>query len=210
MIATTLLFLSLIGTCSSLYHGLIPHIKRISTSLKGVTSITDSAKLSVTKNLLMWNMIFLSQMAVASASPNQAAPISGNGGLLLNHFVDQTKHPFIDGAKLFRDGKISVYEGETVSILSPISNDEGIRITIGRLAQMKQSEVEEVLESSQRAWNGGQGIWPQMKASARIETMEKVVTSLKEKRNAIIEILMWEICKSQKDASIEFGKRCIF
>ena len=70
---------------------------------------------------------------------------------------------------------------------------------------MSQNEAIETVESASKAWNGGQGVWPQMSAMERINIMKNIIVSLKEKRDEIIHILVWEICKTVKDATTEFG-----
>ena len=49
-----------------------------------------------------------------------------------------------------------------------------------------------------------------MTAQQRIEALEKVVVTLKEKRAEIIKVLMWEICKSIDDATSEFDRTMAF
>lgn len=49
-----------------------------------------------------------------------------------------------------------------------------------------------------------------MTAQQRIEALERVVASLKEARNDIINVLMWEICKTTEDAAAEFDRTMLF
>ena len=49
-----------------------------------------------------------------------------------------------------------------------------------------------------------------MTAQQRIEALEKVVVSLKEARNDIVKVLMWEICKTADDAAAEFDRTMLF
>ena len=55
-------------------------------------------------------------------------------------------------------------------------------------------------KAAKAAWDEGQGTWPQMSVQARIEAMEKYVAAVKERREEIINVLMWEICKNTADA----------
>lgn len=48
--------------------------------------------------------------------------------------------------------------------------------------------------------------WPQMSQADRIAAMEKFVVMLKESRAAIVDVLMWEICKTAADAAKEFDR----
>jgi len=66
------------------------------------------------------------------------------------------------------------------------------------------------LKSSTDAWNGGQGKWPQMSGQERIKAIRNVIIGLKEKRQEIINVLVWEICKTTHDAEIEFDRTIEF
>lgn len=121
------------------------------------------------------------------------------------------KKPFIDGAKTFYGGAIKEFNGKSQEVSSPIIDEEtGKRTVIGKLAQMGTDDITAVLKSAKDAWNNGRGIWPQMSANERIATLEKIVVSLKERRSQIVDVLMWEICKSTEDAAAEFDRTMIF
>jgi len=45
-----------------------------------------------------------------------------------------------------------------------------------------------------------------MSQADRIAAMEKFVVMLKESRDAIVDVLMWEICKTAADAAKEFDR----
>jgi glyceraldehyde-3-phosphate dehydrogenase (NADP+) len=104
--------------------------------------------------------------------------------------------PFIDGAKTFVGGKITDFEGQTANATTPIvDSSTGERIVIGRLAQMEEVDALAALDAAKKAWDKGQGLWPQMSAENRIKAMETFVELLILKRAEIIEVLTWEICK---------------
>lgn len=122
----------------------------------------------------------------------------------------QTK-PDINGAKIFYGGVIDDYTGAFQPVTSPIiDKSTGKRAVIGKIAQMKKDELADVVRAAEDAWNNGQGIWPQMTVNERILAIEKVVASLKERRDEIVNVLMWEICKSLDDARAEFDRTMIF
>lgn len=114
--------------------------------------------------------------------------------------------PYVNGAVKFLHGIISPWEGHAENVSSPIFDTEtNQRIVIGSMAQMGEAEAVEAVESAKRAWDNGQGQWPQMSAADRITALENVVKSLKEKRAEIVNVLMWEIAKNSADAATEFG-----
>ena len=114
--------------------------------------------------------------------------------------------PNVNGARKFMDGIISNWEGPVENVSSPIYNDSGNRIVIGRIAQMDEETSLAAVESAKKAWSNGQGQWPQMPASERVSALENVVKSLKSRREEIVNVLMWEIAKTADDAAAEFGR----
>lgn len=116
--------------------------------------------------------------------------------------------PFVNGAREFIHGTIKPWGGEVENITSPIfDSSTGERAVIGELAQMGETDALRAVESARRAWNNGQGTWPQMTAQQRIQALERVVVSLKSRKKDIVDVLMWEICKTAEDATVEFGQR---
>jgi len=122
-----------------------------------------------------------------------------------------TKKPYVNGAKVFHGGLVKDYTGRSSDMYSPIIDEStGSKVVIGKLAQMTVDDLEPVLESAKKAWNHGRGEWPQMSANERILALERVVVALKEKRAEIVDVLMWEICKSAEDAAAEFDRTMVF
>ncbi len=108
-------------------------------------------------------------------------------------------------------GTILEWQGEFKEIFSPVEDAESHqKISLGRLPQLDEATSRQVLEYARVAWNHGTGEWPQMPIHKRIETIESLVFRLREIRDKIIEILMWEICKTRKDATAEFDRTMEF
>jgi len=117
------------------------------------------------------------------------------------------KCPSIDGAFTFIGGVLTPWTGETAEVNTPIIDEStGQRGVIGRLAQLGEKDALEALDAAKAAWDGGQGTWPQMSQADRITAMELFVTTLKETRQEIVDVLMWEICKNTADAAKEFDR----
>ena len=82
---------------------------------------------------------------------------------------------------------------------------------LGRLAQMDGDAAAWATEAAAAAWGQGQGRWPQMSLKARAAALGDYLTELeKTSRDAIVEILQWEIAKSTKDAAKEFDRTVAF
>jgi glyceraldehyde-3-phosphate dehydrogenase (NADP+) len=119
--------------------------------------------------------------------------------------------PSIDGAFTFVGGKIAPYAGELADVVSPIiDTTTGRKAQIGRISMMTAGEAVVAAEHAKAAWSSGMGEWPQKSAAQRIAALEKVVASLKEKRQEIINVLQWEICKTTADATAEFDRTMLF
>ena len=71
---------------------------------------------------------------------------------------------------------------------------------------MGEVEADEVILAASDAYNNGQGLWPTMKVSERIQCMEKFVIQMKDTRNEVVKYLMWEIGKSLGDSEKEFDR----
>jgi glyceraldehyde-3-phosphate dehydrogenase (NADP+) len=56
------------------------------------------------------------------------------------------------------------------------------------------------------AFDKGKGEWPTMKVADRIACMERFVTLMKQQRDKVVKLLMWEIGKNHKDSEKEFDR----
>lgn len=150
-------------------------------------------------------------VAVCMGVHGSYIPIHGEPISVRQHDPHFATKPYVDGSKQFFGGKISQYPGATSDITSPIVDETtGERAIIGKLAQMKTGDVIKIINSAKSAWNGGRGAWTQMPVSSRIEAIQNVVKDLKKKREEIINLLMWEICKNADDAAAEFDRTMKF
>jgi glyceraldehyde-3-phosphate dehydrogenase (NADP+) len=159
--------------------------------------------------------IIIAILAVALSSeinsltcPSNAETLNGILDINDSHY---DLRPRVDAMKTFSNGIITAWEGDGDIVTSPIiDNSTGERIPLGKLPRMKSEDALKVLTHAKAAWKNGQGAWPQMTIEQRIVAIEKVIASLKTKRDEIIKVLMWEICKSTDDAAAEFDRTMIF
>eukprot|EP01039_Chlorochromonas_danica_P001377 gene1378-1498_t len=115
--------------------------------------------------------------------------------------------PFVDGAKVLCGGQVSPWSGHTEDVTSPIMDSEtNQRLVIGRMAYMQESDAVQIVNAAKTAWNRGTGEWPQMTMKNRIAAVRRLVEELQKQRDAIIQVLMWEICKTTADATAEFDR----
>jgi acyl-CoA reductase-like NAD-dependent aldehyde dehydrogenase len=94
---------------------------------------------------------------------------------------------------------------EMYDVYSPVC-ENGKRIVIGKHPLMSKSTVLEILDSAVKAYDNGRGEWPTSTVSKRIECVSKFRDMMKERREEIVNLLMWEICKRRIDAESEFDR----
>ncbi|MBT5151678.1 MAG: aldehyde dehydrogenase family protein, partial [Flavobacteriales bacterium] len=80
------------------------------------------------------------------------------------------------------------------------------RVFLGASPTLDEAAGLKALQAAKSAYNNGRGYWPTAGASARIVAMEKFVALMKEKREEVSELLMWEIAKNKSAAYKEFDR----
>jgi hypothetical protein len=120
--------------------------------------------------------------------------------------------PHVDGGAFrFVGGKEVPYKGKVTTVSSPVFDlDTQTRMTIGTLPDMQPEEAIEAVESAAAAWDRGQGVWPRMSLGERIAAIERLVEALRERRDELVAVLMWEIAKTAGDAAKEFDRTMEF
>lgn len=124
---------------------------------------------------------------------------------------DQTAYanrPNIDGRKVLCDGKVTKWEGAVQEVFAPIFEEGSTekKVMIGTQARFAEEDSLKALDAAVRSWNNGRGEWAQATPAVREAKIEELVTELKTKRDEIINVLMWEICKTKADATKEFDR----
>lgn len=91
-------------------------------------------------------------------------------------------------------------------VYSPIYNERGKPYYLGTYPLMTAEEAEECLKVAETAWNGGLGEWSMMSHQKRIDAVRDFAVMMQERREKIVKTIMWEICKTKKDAESEFDR----
>ena len=107
--------------------------------------------------------------------------------------------------KGFLCGSIRGHKGFDQEVYSPIYKN-GKPVYLGKYPLMTAGQAEECLKVAEEAWDGGLGTWPMMTYKERIETVRKFAAEMGKCREKVVKLLMWEICKSEKDAVSEFDR----
>jgi glyceraldehyde-3-phosphate dehydrogenase (NADP+) len=107
------------------------------------------------------------------------------------------------------NGELVPWNGEVMNIYSPVCvpGPDGLtRKLVGSIPHTSPVEAMEALDAAVAAYNNGLGEWPTMKVEDRIKCMQKFVGLMIAEREQVIKLLMWEIGKSQPDATKEFDR----
>lgn len=109
------------------------------------------------------------------------------------------------------DGKLKTWTGNLNPVLSPVFVNEGgayKQKVIGSTPLLTSKESLEALDAAVKAYDLGQGLWPTMSVTQRIDHVERFLNTMKGKRAEVVKLLMWEIGKSLKDSEKEFDRTC--
>lgn len=109
------------------------------------------------------------------------------------------------------NGEMKTWPGSLNPVMSPVFVKENGTYTqklIGSTPLLTSTEALEALDAAVKAYDLGQGLWPTMSVTERIEHVEKFLAAMREQRTAVVKLLMWEIGKTLKDSEKEFDRTC--
>jgi glyceraldehyde-3-phosphate dehydrogenase (NADP+) len=107
------------------------------------------------------------------------------------------------------NGEILSWSGEMEDVYSPIEileNGAYEKTLIGRCPVLSAEVGLQAMDAAVEAYDNGMGRWPTMSVADRIRHMEEFCSSMAEKRDEVIRLMVWEICKSAKDSAGEFDR----
>jgi glyceraldehyde-3-phosphate dehydrogenase (NADP+) len=106
------------------------------------------------------------------------------------------------------NGQILHWKGEKQKVLSPIhiKTENGFDNYIGSYPLMGKEQALQALDAAVSAYDNGKGAWPSLTIEKRIGCMKHFVVLMKEKRDEVVKLLMWEIGKSLPDSEKEFDR----
>ncbi|MBN1208383.1 MAG: NADP-dependent glyceraldehyde-3-phosphate dehydrogenase [Myxococcaceae bacterium] len=116
---------------------------------------------------------------------------------------------FIEQREYLIDGKLLTWQGELNPVRSPVcvKTDKGFeQKIIGSTPLLTSQESLAALDAAVRAYDLGRGVWPTLRVAERIEHVERFIARMQEQRQLVVNLLMWEIGKTQKDAEKEFDR----
>lgn len=107
------------------------------------------------------------------------------------------------------DGELRSWNGPTQQAFSAINlkTADGFEPKlIGSFPLLTEKEALEALDAAVEAYAHGTGKWPTMSVEGRIECIQDFTYRMKEKKQQVVNLLMWEICKSFADSEKEFDR----
>lgn len=116
--------------------------------------------------------------------------------------------PALEQKEYLINGKVKRWEGPIHEVFSPVYIDTptGFTNRIGSYPLLEKEQSLEALEAAVQAFNHGSGDWPAMSVANRIGHLKDFVLRMKEKRDEVVNLLMWEIGKSLNDSRKEFDR----
>ncbi len=118
---------------------------------------------------------------------------------------------FIDQREYLINGELRLWQGDMNPVMSPVFFKKGDQLEqkkIGSTPLLTTKESLQALDAAVAAYDLGHGAWPLMSVTERIEHVEKFLVKMREQRTTIVNLLMWEIGKAQKDSEKEFDRTC--
>lgn len=106
-------------------------------------------------------------------------------------------------------GELRHWEGEVETVLSPVhiqTDGELKPVTVGFFPLLTEEESLAALNAAVAAYDRGRGLWPTMSVGQRIEHVQDFTYRMKEKRDEVVKLLIWEIGKSARDSQKEFDR----
>lgn len=112
--------------------------------------------------------------------------------------------------KFLIGGDLKTWSGPIAEVYSTIrtknNKGESVPTLLGTVPDMESEPALQALESAKKAFDRGKGVWPTMRVRERLICMERFVKKMKDHRDEIVNLLMWEIGKSLTDSQKEFDR----
>ncbi|WP_349618171.1 NADP-dependent glyceraldehyde-3-phosphate dehydrogenase [Azotobacter salinestris] len=109
------------------------------------------------------------------------------------------------------DGTLRRWDGPLAAVRSPIhlKTDKGDeQVILGSTPLLDAEAALTALDAAVKAYDNGQGLWPSLPVAERIQHVETFLARMREQREAVVKLLMWEIGKNLKDSEKEFDRTC--
>lgn len=109
------------------------------------------------------------------------------------------------------NGALRRWEGPLATVRSPVflATEQGDQqVVLGSTPLLDAEAALEALDAAVAAYDHGRGLWPTLRVAERIQYVEGFLVRMREQRDTVVRLLMWEIGKNLKDAEKEFDRTC--
>ncbi|MDD2135689.1 NADP-dependent glyceraldehyde-3-phosphate dehydrogenase [Pseudomonas kurunegalensis] len=109
------------------------------------------------------------------------------------------------------NGELRRWDGSLATVRSPVWLKEGgeeRQVVLGSAPLLDADTALTALDAAVQAYDKGRGTWPNMRVAERIQHVETFLARMREQRQAVVKLLMWEIGKNLKDSEKEFDRTC--
>ncbi|KRW61868.1 NADP-dependent glyceraldehyde-3-phosphate dehydrogenase [Pseudomonas sp. TTU2014-080ASC] len=109
------------------------------------------------------------------------------------------------------NGELLRWDGPLATVRSPVylTGDAGDeQVILGSTPLLDAEAAMAALNAAVDAYDHGQGLWPNLRVAERIQHVETFLAKMREQRDTVVRLLMWEIGKSLKDSEKEFDRTC--
>lgn len=107
-------------------------------------------------------------------------------------------------------GELRTWDGPVQEVHSPIAMPQAVGAAgpavLGHYPLLGEAESLAALDAAVRAYDSGRGAWPTLPVEARIAAVERLAFLMREKRDEVVRLLMWEIGKTLPDSEKEFDR----
>ncbi|EIN05485.1 aldehyde dehydrogenase [Punctularia strigosozonata HHB-11173 SS5] len=117
--------------------------------------------------------------------------------------------PSYKGNQYLVNGEVKTFTKSTTKIATAIYAGAE-RVVISEFARCDKDVALEALKAAQDAWGRGLGAWPRATIQERVKAMHGFLLDYKAAKEQMVELLMWDICKSRKDAEDEIDRTIDF
>jgi len=111
------------------------------------------------------------------------------------------------------NGELRRWQGAVQDVFSPVcvrTPGGPERVRIGSFPLMGEADALAALDAATAAYDCGRGGWPTMGVADRIRHVQHFAALMKEQREAVVRLIMWEIGKTRADAEKEFDRTVVY
>ncbi|PKO49332.1 MAG: NADP-dependent glyceraldehyde-3-phosphate dehydrogenase [Betaproteobacteria bacterium HGW-Betaproteobacteria-4] len=108
------------------------------------------------------------------------------------------------------NGEMRIWKGETRTVHSPVcvqgADGNLSHVELGSVPVTGTIEADAALAAAVTAYDHGRGTWPNLSVAERIACVGDFTNQIVARRREIVNLIMWEIGKSQADSQKEFDR----